>query len=115
GPAAPNCGVGCNIRPMNAAAFLAEVAAAAPDRPALISLAPARSLSFAELDTFTARLSTELSRAGLKRGDRLALLAPVSINFYACLLALARLGAAAVVLEPKNGLPAFNRAAALAS
>jgi acyl-CoA synthetase (AMP-forming)/AMP-acid ligase II len=99
---------------MNAVAFLAEIAAAAPDRPALISLAPARSISFAELDTFTARLSTELSRAGIKRGDRAALLAPVSINFYACLLALARLGAAAVILEPKAGLTAFNRAAVLA-
>src|SRR5205085_6261348 len=35
--------------------------------------------------------------------------------FYACLLALARMGAAAVLLDPKAGLPAFNRAAELAA
>ena len=98
---------------MNAAAFLSEVAAAAPDRPALISFDPARSLSFAELDTFTARLSTELSAAGIKPGQRVALLAPISINYYACLLALARLGAVAVLLEPKAGWRRFNQAAEL--
>lgn len=85
-----------------------------PERPALI-LPDASMVTFRELDEMTSRLAGGFHRAGLKAGERVILLAPISLYLYASLIALFRLGAAAVFLDPQAGYRQLDRAAALAN
>ncbi len=98
---------------MNIAAFLTSVDQ--PDRPALIMPGPiGAAVTFRELDDMTARMAAGLQHAGLQAGDRVVILAPISLSLYAGLIALFRLGAAAVFLDPQAGYQQLDRAAALA-
>ena len=95
---------------MNLSRLLAAVAE--PDRPALIL--PGRGetmITFHQLDLFSSRLAAGLRALGVRRGDRAVVLAPISINLYASLIALFKLGAAAVFLDPSAGMRDFDRAA----
>lgn len=99
---------------MNVVAFLSQMAGACPERPALVlpSGSPC-SISFAELDALTARLAGALHTSGIRPGDRAIVLAPISLHLYADLIALFRLGATAVFLDPQSGFRQLDRTAAL--
>jgi acyl-CoA synthetase (AMP-forming)/AMP-acid ligase II len=100
---------------MNLAALLAAVES--PERPALIfSRAGGFShrVTFTELNDLSARLAAGLRALGLREGDRAVVLAPISLYLYAGLIALFRLGAAAVFLDPQAGWQQLERAATLA-
>jgi acyl-CoA synthetase (AMP-forming)/AMP-acid ligase II len=86
---------------MNLFAILEEQAARAPDRAAIIG--PAGQITFRELERLVTRLAGALARRGLARGDRVAVLVPVSRELYLVLLALLRLGATGVFVEPALG------------
>ena len=92
------------------------MAGACPNRAALVfsNSRHTRSITFAELDARAARLADGLYAAGLREGHRAIVLAPVSLELYVCLVALMRLGAAAVFLDPQAGRQGLDRAAALA-
>jgi len=77
--------------------WLARAAANFPDRLALVH-GPAR-WTFAELDRRAAHLAGQLASAGLRPGDRVALLAGNGLPYAACVHALTRLRA---VLVPLN-------------
>lgn len=96
---------------MNLASILNERARAHPDRIALITGVDdtERSVTYAELDALTARVAGGLRRRGIGRGDAVLVWVPMSVELYALLLALFRLGAVAMVADPGAG------AAALAS
>lgn len=96
---------------MNIASILTTIDQ--PNRPALI-LPDGSSVTFRELDEMTARLAAGLQKAGLQAGDRVIVLAPITLHLYAGLIALFRLGAAAVFLDPQAGFRQLERAAALA-
>jgi acyl-CoA synthetase (AMP-forming)/AMP-acid ligase II len=98
---------------MNIACLLAEVVRAQPDRPALIfhDSAP---VTFRDLDSLSARLAGGFYERALRPADRVIVLAPISILLYASLIALFRLGATAVFLDPQAGLSMLNRSATLA-
>src|SRR6266576_909630 len=91
---------------VNVVAFLSQVAAACPERPALVLPANAGSqpgsISFAELEALTSRLAGGLHGMGIRPGDRAIMLAPISLHLYASLIALFRLGATAVFLDPQS-------------
>jgi len=86
------------------------------ERPALIFSGPKESIiTFRELDNFSSRLSVGMDAAGLRKGDRVLVLAPVSLMLYAGLIALFKLGTTAVFLDPQTGYGQLNRAIALAN
>ena len=60
-------------------------------------------VSFRTLERDVARLSAGFRRAGLKAGDRAALLVPPSRDFFACTFALFRIGAVPVLIDPGIG------------
>jgi acyl-CoA synthetase (AMP-forming)/AMP-acid ligase II len=86
---------------MNLFAILEEHAAREPDRLAIIG--QAERATFGELERRATRLAGALAMRGLARGDRVAVLVPVSLELYLVLLALLRLGATAVFVEPALG------------
>lgn len=95
---------------MNLAALLTAIES--PERPALI-FTRAR-ITFNELNDLSARLAGGFQTLGLQAGDRVVVLAPISVYLYASLIALFRLGAAAVFLDPQAGARQLNQAATLA-
>jgi len=66
-------------------------------------------VSFRTLARDVDRLAAGLRRAGLKPGDRAALLVPPSRDFFACTFALFRLGAVPVLIDPGIGLKNMGR------
>ncbi len=77
------------------------------DAPALIQ---GRDLaSFAVLARDVERLAAGLRRAGLKSGERAALLVPPSRDFFALTFALFRLGAVPVLIDPGIGFKNMGR------
>ena len=97
---------------MNIASLLTDVVE--PDRPALILPGPVPSrITFRELDDISSRMATGFYNLGLEAGDRVIILAPVSLDLYASLIALFKLGVAAVFLDPQAGYRQLDRAAEL--
>jgi fatty-acyl-CoA synthase len=84
-------------------ALLERLAATRPDAAALISLSrpPLGRAAFAAQ---ARRVAEGLARQGIGPGDRVALLLPNRPEFLVLLLALARLGATAVPLDPRLGV-----------
>lgn len=72
-----------------------------------------RALSFAELDRATATAAATLRAHGLRPGDAVLLLHPVSITLYVALLGVFRAGLAAVFLDPSAGREHVARCAAM--
>ncbi len=77
---------------------LAQAARRWPDRPALWF--DGAELSYAELESVVNRAAAGLTRLGLEKGDRLALMLPNCPFFAVSLLAAARLGAISVPVNP---------------
>src|SRR5215471_18311692 len=74
--------------------LLCEQAAKAPERPAVI--ATAGCVSYAELEARARRVAQGMREAGVRRGDRVGLLADNRIEWLEVLFAAAALGAALV-------------------
>lgn len=85
----------------NVVAVLRDVARRLPHRAALVLGREA--VSFAELWERIDRTSVGLRRAGLGPGDRAIVLIPMSIDLYVALLALLKIGAVAVFVDPWIG------------
>jgi len=101
---------------MNIVTVLEEQAQRWPDRPAIIDEQSGCSptTSFAELHRISATRATLLARHGLRPGDPVILLCPLSRDFYVNLLAIFRLGAVGVVFDPSAGLRHIERCCDLA-
>ena len=69
------------------------------DRPALIEPS-GRTLSFTELRAAVGAFAGGLVDLGLRPGDRVVLLVPMSIELYIALLGLFHVGATAVLIDP---------------
>src|SRR5439155_16102353 len=74
-----------------------ESAMASPDRPAL--LFDGGRMTYAELDDAVGRVAAGLRRAGVGRGDRVALMLPNVPQFVVAYFAVLRLGAVAVPMN----------------
>jgi acyl-CoA synthetase (AMP-forming)/AMP-acid ligase II len=90
---------------MNIATLLQAQAAERPDGVAIIDgrRGAARRYTFAELETDCSRMAALLHRQGIGTGDRLLLFQPISYELYVVLLAIFRLGAVAIFLDPSAG------------
>ena len=71
------------------------------DTPAIID--PRRTITFAELERASAGLAAELSADGLRTGDFALILHPMALELYVALLAVWRVGAVAMFLDPSAG------------
>jgi acyl-CoA synthetase (AMP-forming)/AMP-acid ligase II len=74
-----------------------------------------RALSFRELERASARLASLLAGEGLRQGDRVVLLQPMSAELYIALVALFRLGLVATFLDPSAGRGHVARCCRIAS
>ncbi|MGO4256708.1 AMP-binding protein [Marmoricola sp. RAF53] len=81
-------------------AALARVAAAHADREALVEVASGRRWTYAELDADVDALAVGLLRAGITRGDRVAIWAPNCAEWTITQFATARIGAVLVTVNP---------------
>lgn len=87
-------------------AILAENAKKWPDREALIATRSGkdRSLTFAKLANSVESFARTLVRRGIRPGDPVLVFVPMSVELYVALLALFRIGATAVFIDPSSGL-----------
>ncbi|HYH63481.1 MAG TPA: fatty acid CoA ligase family protein [Urbifossiella sp.] len=99
--------------PINVAAHLARMAAADPDRPALLlperrvrahGYTPHRAVTFAQLAADTDALAHGLVAVGVTRGTRAALMVPPSADFFALTFALLKVAAVPVLIDPGMGV-----------
>ena len=100
---------------MNIAEILLRRASELGDNAAIVDVHRKRdrSHSFRELESATASVANELTRAGLKPGDGVLLLHPVAAELYAVLIALFRLGGVAIFLDPSAGREHVERCCAI--
>lgn len=82
--------------------------AQAEERPEAVALVEGRgprrrSLSFADLDDAGARGAAQLHAAGLRPGDAVLVLVPLSIRLYEVLASVFRAGLVAVIVDPGTG------------
>lgn len=96
---------------MNIAAMLCERARQQPECPALIDTKNGRDriVSFGELDAITARIANEIAALGIRQGDGVLILHPITIELYAFLIALFRVGAVGMFLDPSAGREHVDR------
>jgi acyl-CoA synthetase (AMP-forming)/AMP-acid ligase II len=90
---------------VNIARILSEQAAKCGDAPAIIDVRRGRDrvTSFHSLEAAAARLAEQISRAGVSAGESVLILYPMSAELYAVLIALFRIGAVAMFLDPSAG------------
>lgn len=100
---------------MNLATLLQEHARAAPDAPAILDTCWGRSRTtrFADLERLSAHAAGLLLRKGLRPGDVVLVLQPMSAELYAALLAVFRLGMVVMALDPSAGVAHVERCCAL--
>lgn len=90
----------------NVLSILRDVASRVPDRPALVmedASGRESRISFAGLWERIDRASVGLRRRGLQPGERAIVMIPMSIDLYVALLALLKIGAVAVFVDPWIG------------
>lgn len=90
----------------NVVELLVEAAKRTPDRAAIVvdrAKLPAQRMTFGELWERVDRLGCSLARLGVSREDRVVLMVPMSIDLYVNLLAVLKIGAAAVFVDPWIG------------
>ena len=86
------------VRRESLAEAFAEGYTKSPDGPAVSE--PGRELSYRELDTLICRLTEALFRLGARRGERVAVWLPKSVEAVAVMQAALRIGAVYVPLDP---------------
>jgi acyl-CoA synthetase (AMP-forming)/AMP-acid ligase II len=84
---------------MNVVSLLRETASRVPSRAALV-MPDGRALSFGELWDRVCRVSAGLRHAGSKPGERMVVMIPMSVDLYTVMLAIIKIGAVAVFVDP---------------
>ena len=90
---------------MNVAQVLHQQAAQRPNEAAIVDVhrGKDRVFSFAQSEQASARVASQLASQGILAGDGILILYPMSVELYAFLMALFRIGAVAVFLDPSAG------------
>ncbi|MCT7983395.1 AMP-binding protein [Laspinema sp. A4] len=100
---------------MNIAEILHKQVEETPETPAILEMrrgARGR-VSFADLELRASRAVTLLRQKGIQMGDTIVLMLPLSTDFYVALIAIFRLGAIALILEPEVQSDELDRACTL--
>ncbi len=100
----------------NLAEILREQARRRPNQPAIIDMHRGlmRLTTFAGLERHVGQAATLLWQSGLRPGDTVLVLQPMSVELYVALIALFRLGLTAMVVDPSAGTEQVDRCCALA-
>ncbi len=86
---------------MNIVNLFDERAASQPESQALIDMSRGETVvSYSALQGYSTAIANQLAREGLSAGDRVLIALPVSVQLYATLLGIWRLGAVAVFPDP---------------
>ncbi len=94
---------------MNLGNIPAKWAGLDPKRTALVDVPTGRRVSFGELDERVRKLANALAARGLAKGDRVAVLAKNSIEYFEMYYACARAGFIAQPLNWRLGVPELER------
>jgi acyl-CoA synthetase (AMP-forming)/AMP-acid ligase II len=97
---------------MNLLEHLRAQVAAHPDKPAILER-DGSVLTFADLERRSAGLAGVLHARGVRAGDAVMVLVPMSGALYVTLAAVFRLGAVVMVVDPASGLEHVQRCCAL--
>jgi acyl-CoA synthetase (AMP-forming)/AMP-acid ligase II len=100
----------------NLAGKLDEIARLHPDQPALFegSRRSGRNVNYRVLAKMVSRRAGVLKEHGVKKGDRVLVLEPVSIELFTSILAVFRLGATVLILDPSAGIEKLTHAVEVA-
>lgn len=100
---------------MNLAEILRDHARLHSDLPAILDPwgRRTRTITFAELERMCAQVAALLLRKGLRPGDVVLVLHPMSAELYAALVAVFRLGMVVMALDPSAGLDHIGRCCTL--
>lgn len=98
---------------MNVAEALLAQARVRPHDPAIVARREGATVTFGQLEEASARRASFLRGAGLRPGDVTLVFQPVSPGLYATLIAIFRLGAVAMFLDPSGGREDIDRCCAL--
>jgi acyl-CoA synthetase (AMP-forming)/AMP-acid ligase II len=112
-----------NRAPLNVVHVLEDIAQRFPHRVALFfpSRGPARmpasegQMTFQQLEEEVGRLASSFRARGIAKGDRAVVMIPMSRELYLVLLALMKLAATAVFIEPSMGLSQMVRCCQLSN
>ena len=96
---------------MNVAEILHRRARAHPDRIAFLDAAGGGTLTYAGLDAASAQAASALRARGLRPGDTVLILHPVSVELYVALIGMLRAGLVPAIAPPGAGLGALARCA----
>jgi len=108
---------------MNIASHLTAMAGSQPWRPAVVfplardgqGRVSYTHYTFQQLDEASGRLALGFSSLGIRRGMRVALMVPPSLDFFALTFALFKLGAVPVLIDPGIGLANLGKGLAEAA
>ncbi len=100
---------------MNIAEILHQQVEETPETPAILEIRRGASgrVSFAELELKARRGVTLLRQQGMQTGDTILVMLPLSTDFYVALIAIFRLGAVALILDPDTQSDELDRACTL--
>ncbi|MGL5197155.1 MAG: AMP-binding protein, partial [Chroococcales cyanobacterium] len=100
---------------MNIAEILHKQVEETPETPAILEMRRGASgrVSFADLELRARRGVTLLRQKGIQAGDTILLMLPLSTDFYVALIAIFRLGAIALILDPNAQSDELDRACTL--
>ena len=87
----------------NIAFSLEDVAKKYPNQAAVVVPHTNNCISFKELNDESSHFASRLIQYGLKKGDRVILLVPFSINFISIVFALFKAGMVAILIDPGLG------------
>ena len=93
---------------MNLLERLLNRVTATPTATAIIDR-DSRAISFASLERESAQLAALIKAKGVRRGDAVLVLVPMSIELYVTLAAVLRIGAIVMILDPAAGLAHIER------
>lgn len=100
---------------MNIVTRLKEIASLTPHKAALVDLTKKgmRQISYSQLFMLTRCYAQNLQRQRLNRGAVVLLMMPLSLEFFAAMLAINSLGLVAMVVDPGSGLKSLLEAVSL--
>ena len=96
---------------MNVTEILRARVAAHPGKTALIDAATHRRLTYARLDAATARVAAALRARGLRAGETVLIVHPISLDLYVALIGMLRAGLVPAIPPPGAGLAALAHCA----
>lgn len=80
-----------------------------PSGTAIADTRHGRTLTFAELEQSSLQVARQLQQAGLRSGQAVLILQPMSARLYEVMLGVFQIGAIAMFVDPASGLPHLER------